>query len=187
MSIFYDRTHTANTRLTQLVSLIFFLAALSSCTASRIDKTLDRSAVPKNKTEVSVNTSEIREVKDHGLGSGFGNEALNLRGQLFIKSNKNNSTQIQPCSGCTISMRTAADSSVKILLTTEKDGYFEFNGHNQTYTFFIDNPGMNPLEIQKVNFEAGGTFTLIIINAAGKTPEQFLLSNNGRKYTWNKL
>lgn len=134
-----------------------------------------------------MGVSEIREVKDHRFSGRYNQAALYLRGQLFTKSTDTDGTLIQPCSGCEIVLRTATDTSVTIRLTTESDGYFQFNGQNLPYSFSFTNPGLNPLAIEKVDFQAGGVFTMIIINAAGKAPERFWVSKKGRNYSWSKV
>ena len=93
---------------------------------------------------------------------------------------------MQPCGGCEIMLRTAADTSVKVLLTTESDGYFQFNGQNLAYSFYLSNQGLNKIIIEKVDFQAGGVFTMIIVNAAGNSSEKFMVSNKDRVYTWSR-
>jgi hypothetical protein len=171
-------------------SSLFLLASLVflSCGTTKETAVLDRSARPEVIANVPAGSSEIREVKFHKASSEIGHEVLHLRGQLFTKvASGGGSVQISPCGGCIINLTAPGDSTIAANLTTEADGYFEYNGKVQPYTFTLNRSGMNPLVIESVAMEKEGFMTLKIIQAAGTTPERFRVTKNGDIYTWTKV
>lgn len=170
-------------------SLFLFLHALVlSCGTVKQAEVLDRSQRPEVAAGVPATTSEIREVLFHKVPREAGHEVLHLRGQLFTKTGSGGgSVQIRPCSGCVIRLTSASDTTVTANLTTEQDGYFEFNGRALPYTFTLNNPGLNPLVIESVAFDKEGVMTMRIIQAGGSTPERFRITRSGDTYTWSKV
>jgi hypothetical protein len=165
------------------LALVFAL----SCTTTKEVDVLDRTAVPEVRADMPVTVSEIREVKFQKTASESGHQVLHLKGMLFTKSASGGSTQIRPCSGCVVKMTSPADTSIAANLTTQSDGYFEFNGILLPYTFTTNTPGMNPLVIEGVEFEKEGFSTLKVVQAAGSTPERFRVTKTSEGYTWTKL
>lgn len=167
-----------------LLPAILFL----SCGTAKETTVLDRSTRPEVVAGVPVNASEIREVKFHKLGSESGHQVIHLRGQLFKKVDSGGgSVQISPCGGCVISLTSSGDTTITANLTTEQDGYFQFNGKVLPYTFTLNNAGMNPLVLESVEFDKEGIMTMKIIQAGGTTPERFRITKTGNTYTWSKV
>jgi hypothetical protein len=167
---------------------LFAAALLLACGTAKEAAVLDRNVRPEVVASVPAGASEIREVQFHRVPSEAGHEVLHLRGQLFTKTpSGGSSVQIQSCGGCSLTLTSASDTTVTANLTTEGDGYFEFNGRALPYTFTLNNPGMNPLVIESTAFDKEGVVTMRIIQAAGTTPERFRVSQSGNKYTWEKV
>lgn len=167
-----------------LLLVAFFL----SCGTAKEAVVLDRNARPEVVAGVPVSASEIREVKFHKVGSETGHQVIHLRGQLFKKVDSGGgSVQISPCGGCVIHLTSPGDTTITANLTTEADGYFQFNGKVLPYTFTLDNPGMNPLVLESVEFDKEGIMTMKIIQAAGSTPERFRITRSGATYSWSRV
>lgn len=167
-----------------LLSAVLFL----SCGTAKQTAVLDRGARPEVIAGVPAGASEIREVKFHKTPGEIGHEVLHLRGQLFTKvASGGGSVQISPCGGCTINITTPGDTTIAANLTTEADGYFEYNGKVLPYTFTLNRSGMNPLVIESVAMDKEGIMTMKIIQAAGTTPERFRVTKNGDTYTWTRV
>lgn len=166
-----------------LLSAAFFL----SCGTTKDSTVLDRSARPEVVAGVPVGVSEIREVKFHRASSESGHQVIHLRGQLFTKKESGGgSIQISPCGGCLIQLTSPSDTTITANLTTEADGYFEFNGKVLPYTFTFNSPGMNPLVLESVEFDKEGFMTMKIIQAAGTSPERFRITKSGDTYSWTR-
>lgn len=163
------------------------LLFLLSCTTAKETNVIDRTAIPEVINGVPGEVSEIREVKFNSASSESGHEVLHLQGMLFTKSSTGVKTQITPCGGCVVRISTPEDTTISASLTTHKDGYFEYNGKLLSYTFTLDNPGMNPVIIESVPFQKEGFMTLKIVQAAGSTPERFRIKKDGNAYTWAKV
>lgn len=167
-----------------LLAVTFFL----SCGTAKETAVLDRSARPEVVAGVPVSASEIREVQFHKVSSETGHQVIHLRGQLFKKVDSGGgSVQISPCGGCIINLTSSSDTTITANLTTEQDGYFQFNGKVLPYTFTLNNPGMNPLVLESVEFDKEGIMTLKIIQAAGSTPERFRITKTGHTYSWSRV
>ena len=170
-----------------LVLLIGVLFFFSSCAIAKKDQALNRSYAPEARAGVPANVSEIRELQFNKLSSENNREVLYLAGQLFTKSLVGSQVQIVPCAGCIVLLRTPDDTSTRVRIQTEKDGYFEFQGKNQTYSISLDNPEMNRMDLGNVDFEKNGITTLRIISAEGNTAEHFVVTKTGVKYTWVRV
>jgi len=164
-----------------VVSLLFI-----SCTISKEAKLIDRTAVQETRTNAPVNESEIRELQFNSHPEKVGHKDLRINGQLFTKKVVDGAAEIKPCGGCVVMLTTPSDSSVKVNMTTEKDGFFSFHGQAVNYSVLINNPGFNRIKIGNVSFETGGVTTFKIINAAGSGTDNFIVVKNGPDYTWTK-
>jgi hypothetical protein len=169
-----------------LVMVFLTACILFACATVNRDKFLDRNAVPELRTDVPANASEIRELKFHGMVEEEGHKDVHLKGQLFTKSQVGSSTQIRPCSGCVIGLRGTNDTTNRANLTTQPDGYFEFNGAIDFNTIRVTIPNHNQLEISNVNLTHGGISTIKLIVAAGSSKERFMVSKNENAFTWTK-
>lgn len=170
-----------------LVLLILVLFFFSSCAIAKRDQALNRSYAPEARAGVPIGVSEIRELQFNKLSSENTREVLYLAGQVFTKSLVGGQAQIVPCGGCIVLLRTPDDTSTRVRILTEKDGYFEFHGRNQTYSISLDNPEMNRMDLGNVDFEKNGITTLRIISAEGNTPEHFVVTKTGLTYTWARV
>lgn len=166
--------------------LIFSLIFLS-CTIYKEGELINRSALQEIRPNSPVNESEIREIKFNKHANEYGHKDLHINGQLFTKSIVNGNTQIRPCAGCMVVLTMPSDSSVRVNMTTEKDGFFSFQGQATMYSVFINNSGFNQMKIGNVSFETGGITTFKIINAAGTRTDSFIVSKNGPDYTWSRM
>jgi len=174
-----------------LRSAIFLVLVFSlifpSCTVYKEGELIDRSAVQEISLRTPANESEIREIKFNNYANQYGFKDLYINGQLFTKSVVDGDIEIRPCAGCLVILTTPSDSSVKVNMTTEKDGFFSFHGQATIYSVFIDNSGFNRMKINNVSFETGGITTFKIINAAGTGIDNFIISKNGPDYTWSRI
>ena len=171
------------------ISTILFLIVLNvlsyfhSCTPSRIEKVMKRDVLTVD-AHISNNVSEIRELKYTEVSREKKHKDLHINGQLFIKTVEASQVNIKPCSGCIVTMLTPNDTSVRINMTTENDGFFSFHGKNQPYSFLIKNDGLNNIILNPISFNSGGITTIKIINALGSSDEQFSVIKDGSNYSW---
>jgi|GEM_PF-4662163 len=168
-------------------SSIWLCLLFLACTATQQNKTLNRSTLLSADPASPVNTSEIRELKFHRLGNSNNFGALQLQGQLFTKSEEFGVVVIKPCSGCFIQLKHPGDTTVKANIATKDDGYFEFVGERVPYLILIQNNGMNTIEIDSIDFQAGGITTLKLINAVGAGHDRFTVEKSEKSYRWTRL
>lgn len=135
-------------------------------------------------TSLPSSVSEIREIKHISKGEAS-HEGLELSGQLFTKNMMGDSVQLSPCDSCNISMRPSNDTTTIINMKTHRNGQFSFTGKKNTYSFFINNPGLNQVEIYNVDLSKGGHNNIIIAVGKGNTSEKFYVTNKGNEYTWS--
>lgn len=157
-----------------------------SCTIHKEGKLINRTASQEVSYNVPANESEIRELKYNSHPNKIGHKDLRINGQLFTKKLVDGNAQIRPCEGCAIILTTPNDGSVKVNMTTEKDGFFSFHGQSTIYSVFINNPGFNQIKIGNISFETEGITTFKIINAVGNRMDSFTVVKNGLDYTWTK-
>lgn len=173
----------ANKILLVLICSLIFI----SCSIFKEGELIDRSALQEIRPNSPANESEVREIKFNNHANQYGFKDLYINGQLFTKSVVNGNTEIRPCAGCLVILTTPSDSSVRVNMTTEKDGFFSFHGQTTIYSVFINNSGFNRIKIDNVSFETGGITTFKIINAAGTGIDSFIVSKNGPEYTWSRM
>lgn len=183
MATFYKRaTLSLSLLFCSMLFAIFFMIA--GCATTGKLENLNRSEIPQVNAGVSATTSEIREIKFYHAHKEDGHTDLHIVGQLFTKSAAGGTTQIKPCGNCIVKLTTQADTSIKINITTESDGYFTYHGQNMPYLLTIQNDGHNRMEIGPVDFTSEGATVLKIINATGSGTENFRVTRNGKNYTW---
>ena len=168
---------------------IMFLSAclLFACATAKREGVIDRSTIPEVRADVPLSVPEIRELKFHGMSEEVGHKDVHLRGQLFTKSQVGSSIQIRPCVGCLIGLRNINDTANRANLTTQQDGYFEFNGAIDFNTITVKAPNHSQLEINNLNLEHGGISTLKMILAPGTKADRYTVSKNGNDFTWSKV
>jgi hypothetical protein len=161
------------------------LIAVLSCTPAQPGQVMDRTSVPAPDPKIGQGQSEIRELRYTRIRGENDHKDLHITGQLFTKSASNGSSQITPCSNCIVQLSTPGDTSVRINLTTESDGYFSFEGRNAGYAITLNNAGHNRVEIGPIFFQSEGVTSIRIINAAGTSNEKFIVTKNGKQYNWS--
>lgn len=162
-----------------LNSLVISFTGIS-CASTQFDRT----KVPEVESNVPATTSEIRELKHKKIRSEQGPRDLHISGQLFTKGIEASNVNIKPCSACLVELRALQDTSVVVRITTENDGYFSFHGKNYTFSLLSNNPGLNKILIDRVNFDTAGLTTIRIVNAIGNRSENFFVTQTGKNYSW---
>lgn len=160
--------------------LIFINLFYSSCAHRQIPAKEASDVGPR----VPASVSEIREIK-HITKGEESHEGLVLSGQLFTKNIIGDSVQLSPCDSCNVTMRPSNDTTTIINLKTQSNGLFRFTGKKNTYSFFINNPGLNQVEIDNVDLSRGGHNNMIIAIGKGNILEKFYVTNKGSEYTWS--
>lgn len=170
-------------------SLYFKLfTTLLACITLFFSSCAHRQISTKEPSEVGsslpASVSEIREIKHISMGEE-GHESLELSGQLFTKNMVSDSVQLLPCDSCSITMRPSNDSTTIINLKTQRNGQFSFTGKKNTYSFFINNPGLNQIEIHNVDLSKGGHNRIIITIGKGNKLERFYVTSKEGEYAWS--
>lgn len=168
-------------------AVLAFSVLFSSCTIYREGEVINRGTLQEIRVSSPVNESEIREITYNNHANEYGHKDLHINGQLFTKSVVDGNTQIRPCAGCMVLLTMPSDSSVRVNITTEKDGFFSFHGQATMYSVFINNSGFNRMEIGNISFETGGITTFKIINAAGTGLDRFKVVKTGSDYAWSRM
>ena len=144
----------------------------------------NRTEVPLANMNVPISASEIREIKYYKSIKESGHKDLHMEGQVFTKTNAGGTTQIKPCGSCVVRLSIPADTSIKINVITESDGYFSYHGQNKAFVLTLENAGHNRMEIGPIEFNSEGTTIFKIINAAGSSSERVYVTKNEKNYTW---
>lgn len=165
-----------------LLNIIFCLYI--SCTP--VKSSINRASMPELNASVPIGTSELLDVR-HFEEKNHGHEDLYFSGQLYTKAISNGSPQLRPCSGCIVSLTTKLDTSTRIRMTTESDGYFEFHGKSASYSLSLNIPGFNPIVVEPLDLGIGGRNHIVLINAAGGSTERFSVSRNNKEFNWKKI
>jgi PBP1b-binding outer membrane lipoprotein LpoB len=157
-----------------IFSIIIVTLLITGCSSSKKTTILPQPATV---------TSDIREI--HLINwEESGERDLHLQGKLFSKRMVNDTIQVVPCDSCLIKiMMTSGTGFVDTTLMT-KNGVFNFQGPMGVYTFSMNNPGMNPLDVTNVDFSEGGINSIIIANAVGNKKEKILVSRKEHRYSW---
>ena len=161
------------------------LISVISCAPVQQAQVMDRTSVPAVDPAIGDSQSEIRELKYTRMRDENDHKDLHITGQLFTKNISNGTSKITPCSNCMVQLTTPADTSVRINLTTESDGYFSFEGRNAGYVITMNNAGHNRVVIGPITFQSEGITSIRIINAAGSANEKFIVTKTGKQYNWS--